>query len=284
MLIYVDSDNRISGTSHDFIFNIRDLELKKYKFFNLVNVSVPKSYYYLNGSDGFYIQEENIATGTIAEYYIVPPRGNYTLKGLLAETNALLSALIGIAHYTYTISYDGPEKVQIGKFKITAAAYDESIYETTIYTSKPQIARAYGLDLDAVEFFDSSGVYISTSIIQLSYESLLLHSSLIRGNNTNNDVIALMNTRNTPDFSYIQYENIHDSILNEINPSPLVRFYITDIDNNIINLNNVQVNLTLNLVEEDLDKKEELRILRKIENYILMKASEAKNNILEQDL
>lgn len=118
-VVYVNSYDRISGTSSNFTVDISQQvkPVNDYDHIVLLNASIPKSYYLINDfTNTFQISETSFPTRTISI-----PNGNYTLTSLISILNTLIAA--ASLDKTYVVS----ASQTTGKITITSSGADSSL-------------------------------------------------------------------------------------------------------------------------------------------------------------
>lgn len=110
-VIFINSRDRDSGTSSDFIINLQPQVRipNAYDSIVLLSATIPKSWYLITTLNNSFTVQENSSPVTITI-----PSGNYTFTTLATELSSLFSANLS---FTYAITTN----TQTGKFTFTAS-------------------------------------------------------------------------------------------------------------------------------------------------------------------
>jgi hypothetical protein len=243
----INSKNRVSGTSHDFYIN---LELPKEKLNNLDYVSLvslcfPKSFYQVSeNNNNFTYIEENLTTNQIYNYNIILDIGNYSKKEIFNKIkNKLENASLNNIIFNITDEYTDRET---GKIKIEAS--NSNILKKFIFNIN-DIYQIMGFQKgETYSFID---IIYSPLVINLNHEdNILIHCDMICSENNDyknnsNDILTTIFTSGNKNFSYIVKD--YDIITNmkPFKNKNLIHIFITNEDNDIINLNNVDLSMVL---------------------------------------
>jgi len=102
-VVFVNSANRTSGTSSNFIFDLSNQikPLNEYDSVSLLSFTCPKSYYLFNETNNtFSVNEDGKITN------ITIPVGNYSFIGPIDILSNILQTLLFPCAWTYTVSSD----------------------------------------------------------------------------------------------------------------------------------------------------------------------------------
>ena len=247
--LYVNSRNRLNGTDAEFSYNFEYIDPnKEYDRVVLLSCMIPKTYYVVDPSSSIFTLQEPYSGGTYT-ISISVPYGNYT-RSVFAKTIINLLNSQSQAGYTYNIQYS---EIQLsnddGKFIYTVSgngSYQPSIIVNNLFFEP------FGFDRNTTNTFINNTI-TSTNIVSLQPEgTLFIHSDICQsmGDNILQDIPA---TQYTP-YGHISYEN---SIpLERSKPfinkgAKTFNFQLTDEDGNTINLNGLNMTMTLFLYKEN---------------------------------
>jgi hypothetical protein len=255
----ITSKNRLEGSTNNFIIklNIPVDIINSITNVSITDISIPKSFYQIeNGFNTFNLYENNVLIN------IILPAGNYSKLQLFSYlnihmTNQSLNSVI----YTITdehLSYD------TGKIKITA---DKPLITKKLLFSKNDVFQFLGFNTDIqYSFIDQ---IVSPNIINLNSEDvLLLHSNICSNNNNDllggSDVLSSIYTSGQKNYSYItkSFDLIYN--MKPFTNNNYFKFYLTNENNNIIDLGGIDLNFVLNLFTYTPNNK----IYNKINNLI----------------
>jgi len=238
----ITSKNRIEGSTHNFIIklNIPTDILNKLTSCCISDVSIPKSFYQIEqGFNTFNLYENN-------ELIIITLQpGNYTKNQLFTYLNNNMSNL-SLNNVKYNIT-DEQSLYDTGKIKIIA---DKPLITKKLLFSRNDIYQFLGFNTN-IEYTFTNEI-ISPNIINLNSEDvLLLHSNICSNNNNDllggSDVLCSIYTSGQKNYSYIikSFDLIY-------NMKPFInnnyfKFYLTNENNQIIDLNGIDINFVLNL-------------------------------------
>lgn len=255
-IFYINSRNRISGTDSKFYYYLNIDLNEDFDRVVLLKASIPKSYYLISSNHNTFILDEN---GTQVD--IILPEGNYNRISL---KNVLQTCLNNASpnNWTYDITYDNALKENDrGKYIFTVSGnvsqpkfiFGDSLYEVL------------GFDKNSTNEFQNDQL-ISTNVINLTRENTIFIHSDICQNDTSDNVLQEIFTSDTADYGYIFFSNINvESYAKKFVPgSNTFYFYLTDEDGNLIDLNGLNINLTIMVFKEN-------QIDHLIAKYIKMK-------------
>lgn len=255
----ITSKNRLEGSTNNFIIklNIPVDIINIITNVSITDISIPKSFYQIeNGFNTFSLYEnDELIT-------IILPAGNYTKNQLFTYLNGHMTdqSINGI---TYTIT-DEQSFYDTGKIKITT---DKPLIIKKLLFSKNDIYQFLGFNTD-IEYIFTTEI-ISPNIINLNSEDvLLLHSNICSNNNNDllggSDVLCSIYTSGQKNYSYItkSFDLIYN--MKPFTNNNYFKFYLTNENNNIIDLGGIDLNFVLNLFTYTPNNK----IYNKINNLI----------------
>ena len=161
----------------------------------------------------------------------------YTKQQLFIKLSSLLTSS-SLNNLIYNLEDEYNDR-QTGKIKITITNNINN-YPVYLKFEKNDIYKILGFTFNKNYYFYDN-ILISENVINLNRESnLFLHSNIIRNKNSilniGNDVLSVIYSTNTPNFSYIKTD--YDLITNmkDFKYQSDALFYLTNEDNEIIDL------------------------------------------------
>ncbi len=242
--VYINSRDRIAGTDENFTYNIKFPEGVEFTHVVCLNVLIPKSYYLIqNGPfENIFQLKENNTTVTVTL-----PIGSYLLSAFRTTVGALLTAASPNS-LTYTLTYPALSGADTGKWTYTQnnAAIQSSII------CNAHLFEPLGFLSNSTNAFTGTTL-ISTAVIKLQSEDRLLLSSNIV-NNGRDSILASINSTTSINYSSINWEcpapEFYSHLLTSQNNN-VYSFSLTDEDGELIQLNGLNLNLTLLLYKKD---------------------------------
>ena len=240
-LFYIDSHNRISGTHSDFLYELKYKDEDDHVV--LLQATIPKSYYLVQSGQNTFTLQEGISSAIIT----LPP-GNYSRSSFQTQLQSLLNST-SPNHWTYAISI--PNTLSTG---------DTGLYTYTVTgnTSQPQfiignyLYEQLGFDANTTYTF-LGNTLVSTNVVKFQLEdSIFIHSDI--ANNGTDNILQEILAVDTLDYSNITFTCYNVEAYAKpmsTNKNNVYRFYVTDEDDNAINLNGQNVVFTLLLFKKD---------------------------------
>lgn len=259
--VYVDSNNRITGTSSNFTYNMALPTDHDFTHVTLLNALIPKSYYLIQaGYNTFQLQEgATIVTVSL-------PVGNYLLNVFKSTVATALTAASPNG-WTYSVSYPAASLPDTGKF--TYSVVGNASQPSLIFG--PVLYEPFGFLPGSTNVFVANSL-ISATVINLGAETrLIIHSNLVNNPNVDNNLISI-NAANSIPYSTISYINYapeyrsHKLNSKNINSA---NFSLTNEAGILLDLNGLNMNLTVMFYRKD-------NINDVVRNYVKMRA--LKNN------
>lgn len=243
-LFYVNSRNRVAGTHSDFTYV---LDMKQFNPTHCVvlQANIPKSYYMIqDGLNTFTLTEEGAGSATITI-----PAGNYNRTTFKSTVSTLLNA--GSPNgYTYTIttpsSANGGDN---GKYTFTCVGH--TLQPTFTFSGDSNVHEALGFEVGEVAFV--GGSLESINVIKLTREdTIVIHSDIVGGLSDN--ILQEVFTVDNSDFTNIVYENhapdLYEKVMETSNHNSY-RFYLTNEDGVMVDLNGLNWSMTLACYKKD---------------------------------
>lgn len=188
-IIYLNSSNRISGTSSNFTIDLRAqiLTPNNYDTMCLVNCAIPKSFYLINSNNNTFILNENGSIKTVTLSV-----GNYNSNNLATQIGVQMTA-VSTSGATYSVVLS----LTTGKYTITTT----SALTTSISFVGSPLCYIIGFDQSSYSFVAKT--LTSVNIVNLQFTtSITIGCSLCN----NNAKILSQIVPNQSDFSVITYQ------------------------------------------------------------------------------
>ena len=247
-IVYVDSEERISGTSSNFSYAIDIPDGAKYDTCCVLSMIIPRSYYLIRSG-----QNRAVITIDGVEYPFEVSPGNYNANNF---AEALLAILNGIAPASFTIAFS----TITGKYtyKYTGEATVVFVFE-----DPSRLGHQMGFDEVSVNQFvngSATGMPVATltskNVVNfVSTSTLFLHSDMV---NDGTDILQEVYAENSIPFSNLVYNckvpGLYAKKLRN-NTSSMFNFSLCDEHDNEVDLNGHEICVTLILYRrEDLTK------------------------------
>ena len=228
----VDSSDRVSGSTNNFIINIPMPNDNEYNRIILNSAIIPKSFYLIRDGYNTFILKEGINLWTVSI-----PIGNYTLTEFTTQIQALLDDHTFI-QFTYVMTFSK----RLGKFTWTISN-NSGVQPSFIFTTN--VFEPMGFDKNTTNTA-SSNVLTSTNIINLNpNEMIYVCSDLV--NNSENQILEAIPMSNIPDYSYQYYQNTSTHTIKELtnNRNQTFTFQIKDSFHRLLDLNGKNIVFTI---------------------------------------
>ncbi len=243
--VYINSRERISGTDENFSYHINFPSGLDFTHVVCLNVLIPKSYYLIQtgGVENIFQLKENNTTVNVTV-----PVGSYLLNAFRTTIGSLLTAASPNS-LTYTLTYPSLSGVDSGKwtFVQTNGAIQSSII------CNAHLFEPLGFLSGSTNAFTGTTL-VSTCVIKLQSEDRLLIHSNIAANPTNDDILVSINSTTSVNYSSIAWEcpapEYYSHLLSSQNNNTY-SFSLTDEDGELIQLNGLNMNITLLLYKKD---------------------------------
>lgn len=262
MTIYINSKDRIAGTSSNFDYNLTQIDdLSKYDRVALLWCTCAKSYYLIedNVNDTFLLEEN----GDIKQINL--DQGNYTFNTLAVEIQNKLNA---VSTYTYTVA----PNVKLAKYIITVTN-NSGVQPVIVMNS--YLNEVIGFEFNTSYTFNSDSL-ISPNVVRLQRtEALSLFCNIV---NTPEGSLQELFTANQVDSSIFQVHNLNpyqwSHPIKKLNTN-VIHFELRDYNTNqIVGLNGLNIQMQLMFYRHDFSKEYHLnRAILK--DNILLKDDEA---------
>jgi len=262
-IYYINSHNRINGTHSDFLHKVDIPPGESYDRVCVLSAIIPKSYYLIQQNFNTFTLRENGVNATVTI-----PVGNYTAITFKTTLQTALNTAT-MNGWVYTVTFNQ----QNGKYTYTVAGNGGN--QPTFITTT-NVYEQLGFDSNSVVNFVGNTV-TSTNVIKMQVEdAIFIHSDMSCSEESS--VLQEIFTAGSADFSSIKYECLdfigYSKVLSS-DKNNVYRFTITNEDGRILDLNGLNVNITLCVYKKD-------DINQQIRNYLKFKLlmSETKENNL----
>lgn len=254
-IYYINSRDRISGTDSDFTF---DIDMKGINATHAVILAayIPKSYYSISSPANSFTLEEDGKQATVT----LQP-GSYNRQALITSLQTALNST-SLNGWSYSVAAASTSSAETGKLTYTVSGNtSQPVFIFPVSSPWEQL----GFDRSSINTFVGDGIE-STNVVNLQGEhTLFLHSDLVQ---ESDNVLQEFYTSNELSFSSLSFQNPNPELYAKKLQSKtdnVYRFYLTDEDSNPINLNGLNIVLTL-LVYRPLDLRMALsEIIRRLE-------------------
>ena len=242
--VYVDSEERISGTSSNFSYAIDIPDGAKYDTCCVLSMIIPRSYYLIRSG-----QNRAVITIDGVEYPFEVSPGNYNANNF---AEALLAILNGIAPASFTIAFS----TITGKYTYKYTGPATVVFD---FEDPSRLGHQMGFDEVSVNQFhqqNGTAVLSSKNVVNfVSTSTLFLHSDIV---NDGTDILQEVYAENSIPFSNLVYNckvpGLYAKKLRN-NTSSLFNFSLCDEHDKEVDLNGHEICVTLILYRrEDLTK------------------------------
>lgn len=244
-IYYINSRNRISGTDSNFNFQIEFPLGNEFDHVALMSCIIPKSYYLIQEGQHTFTLSENTQT-----VEIVIPIGNYNRPSLASTVETLLNNASPNG-LTYTVTFPiSRTEGDTGKYTFTVTnlgIYPVLTFGTYVYEN-------LGFERNSSNHFTLNAQtnqieLVSTNVIKLQKEDAIYICSDIV--NDSNNILQEVYSSTNPDFTHISfYNNNVEAYAKKLNKSGTYNFYITNEDQQPIELNGQNVVFTIILFKK----------------------------------
>jgi hypothetical protein len=243
-LIYLNSEDRISGTASNFVYAIDIPDGSKFDTCCVLSMTIPRSYYLVRAG---YNRAKVIIDGT--EYPFEVPPGNYNANnGSNNFATLLMAILLAATGITFTMTYSSVT----GKYTY---GYTSAASVAFVFEDPSRLGHQMGFNEVSVNHFQNGSLTSANVINFVSTSTLFLHSDMV---DDATDVLQEVYADNSIPFSNLVYNckvpGLYSKRLRN-NTSSLFSFSLCDEHDKEVDLNGHEINLTLILYRrEDLTK------------------------------
>lgn len=241
-IFYINSRDRTSGTNSDFTYDI-DLKGLDVSHAAILQAYIPKSFYVVVSGENTFTLEEDSKQASVS----ISP-GSYSKSSLKSHLQTQLNSASPNG-YSYTITTPSSSQGETGKLTFSVSG-NGGIQPILIFTT--YLWEQLGFDKNSSNQF-SSDTLTSTNVINLQSENtIFLHSDIIQDSDS---VLQEIYAGSSLNYSAISFQNHSPELYAkklQTADSNSYRFYLTDENSNPINLNGLNIVLTL-LVYKPID-------------------------------
>lgn len=241
---YINSRNRISGTDSNFSYNLEMNKNEEYDHAVVLQCSIPKSYYLIETGYNTFILKEGIVETTVTV-----PVGNYNRDSFKTLVQTLLNTASPNL-WTYTVTYPNTRNASdTGKFTFTVSGNGGS-QPQLIFTDA--CFEVLGFDENSTNTFVADSLTSSNVIKLQSEDTLYIHSDLI--SNGEDNILQEIYANGDPSYSSINYQCTAIEAYGKVistKGSNIYNFYLTNEDDQAIDLNGLNLNITLLLYKQN---------------------------------
>lgn len=240
-IFYINSSNRINGTHSNFNYKLQFNDNIPYDRVVVLQATIPKSYYLVQDGKNTFTLVHGLSS-----YTITVPAGNY---GRTTFQSTILSLLNAASSFVYAISYPSSTARQTGKFTFTVSN-NASVQPSFVFTD--YLYECFGFNENSTNTFSGNSL-TSENIIKLQAEdTIFIHSDICQ--NENDNVLQEIYAADNPNFANITFvQNNLESYSKHLTTTQnnIYNFQITNENDVELELNGLNVNLTLMLYQED---------------------------------
>ena len=242
---YIDSIDRISGTSSNFSYNLQIPQNELYDMAVVTQLSIPVSYYLIeSGYNTFTLLETGPLPSISVEKVITIPEGNYNVNSFCLVVGALLTTNSPTSS-TYVMSFPVSFTAE-NSGKITITYTGPAVGSQLIFLSSNTVNEQFGFDSGQTATF-TNNTLISANVVTFTVtRSLLIHSDICdSGHNNILQEVYSNNSQQLSNITYQQYDLYAYSKPLKKSHKNTINIYLTDVYNNAINLNGQNWNFTM---------------------------------------
>ena len=251
-IIHINSAFRNSGTDSDFTYKIPIKPDNEFTHCAVISVSIPKSYYLIpEGENTFIVREDDPEDDQIVT---IPP-GNYNITSFIYVLNNLFQHGDGhLSHYSVSFP-DSKTEAQTGKMTFT---HNNAQHNSSFIFENNHLPEVMGFARGSTNEFilgQNNSTLTSTNVCNFQRESTIFLHSDIGSNGGQNDILLELFASGNADLSNINFENNgnleeHSKLLTN-NLTNNVRFSLSDEYGGGINLNGINMLITLSLYQKE---------------------------------
>ena len=240
-LFYIDSNDRLSGTNTDFTYQL-DI-LGDFDYAVVLQASIPKSYYLVQSNRNTFILDEdgNQTTVTI-------PIGTYSRSSFRAQLTTSLNSA-SFHGWTYAVSIPNTSITSdTGKYTITVSG-NGGIQPSFIIGD--YLFEQLGFNSNTTVTFVSDTIQ-STNVVKFQLEdTVYIHSDIVASQQDN--VLQEMFAIASPDYGNILWvcPDVEAYSKRLVSSSSIARFWITDENDEPLDLNGQNAVFTLMLFKKE---------------------------------
>jgi hypothetical protein len=243
-IFYIDSNDRLTGNNSDFRVNLIFDKNKEFDRVVVLQALIPQSYYLIQlGSNAFTLIE-----GSNQAVISITP-GNYNKRSFATVLTGLLNAGSPSA-FTYSVTFPNVGS-QVDQGLYTYSVSGNSGVQPS-FKLGTYCYEAMGFSSNSTNIFVANTL-ISTNVIKLKPEDqFYLHSDIC--SNKNDDILQDIYAAGIATYSNILFQQFDvESYSKEFisNSNNNYRFYLTDENDNIIQLNGQNIVITIMMYKKN---------------------------------
>ena len=232
-IYYINSENRVSGTSSNFSVPIDIPDMSGFDTVQVLQASIPLSFYLIRSPyNTFTLRELGVDT------LVTIPEGNYNVNSFMNKINIFLS-IASPNHWLYFTNFDS----MLAKYNYVVTG-NLGQQPTIILTN--HLASQMGFNLNSVNTFVGNSVQSSNVVNFVSTNALFIHSDIV---DDTTSILQEVYSNNTIPYSFITYQSQGDFYAKKLknHTSSVFSFRIADEHGNTIALNGQETLITLQL-------------------------------------
>ena len=241
--VHSDEDNRQSGNSNDFSYEMNLNDAEGYDYCTVLSASIPVSYYLIQDRfNTFNLIEQSIPR------LITVPIGNYSAQAFATLIKNLLNSNTQYNN-TYNVTLDATK----GLFNFTVTLNNPLHSQPAIQIISANMYRRFGFDKSSINYFVANALSSSNVIDFIPISTLYIVSDII-STQESAQILQEIVASNVIPFSTIVFQNrspLEYGKKMSTSIHGLFRFSITDINGITINLNGQSMSMTLLLYKKD---------------------------------
>lgn len=251
--LFIDSDNRLTGTSSNFTHSIKLPGNVQYDHVALLQGSFPKSYYLVQSGNNTFTLTEGKSSATVTI-----PAGNYSMNSFRTVLQANMTSASPTS-YVYAVSQPATATAaSTGKYTYTVTG-NGAVQPVISFPTSSTLYLQMGFDSTSSNAFVASTL-TSTNVVNFnSTIGMIVKSDIVDAANSDgghgSGVLQEVFSFNTSDFSNIGFSNMNVLFsAKRLKGGTLpmsAQFTITDTDDRIINFNGGSVNFSLVFFRKD---------------------------------
>lgn len=243
---YIDSNLRNTGTQSDFSITLNLDPDDEFTHAVVLQCLIPKSYYLIQSGSNTIQLRELASTVTVT----IPP-GNYSRRSFQSVLVGLLNTASPNV-WTYQITYPNVA-VAADTGKYTFVVSGNSGQPSFIFGSS-KICEQFGFNANTTGTFVGNQL-TSVNVIKMQREdAIYIHSDMVQNKEGTNVLQVVFASSETPAYSNIVYRAVDieaNSKTMATQPSNSYRFYITDENDQAIDLNGLNVIMSIMLYKQN---------------------------------
>jgi len=258
-LYYINSRNRANGTNESFAYKIELPTPNHFDHVCVMQAVIPKSYYLVQEGQNTFYSQVIVNDTSFNENTITIPPGNYTRRTFQTVVQNKLNSF-SLSYWTVTFQ-EKQNEPSTGKFKYVFDYGDPNLnikvvlrFENYLYEQMGFEPNSINNSTESQSSTDGKSTLTSTNVIKLQKEDVLyIHSDI--ANNDGDDILQeIYSSTGNADFANIYYRCIDVDAYSKslrFKDSNTYKFWITNEDGQIMDLNGLNMNMTIMLYERD---------------------------------